>query len=124
MGRNSRDDYRWLVDELLALEEEEEPEDIPEDGETPRQWWEEDEEGRNDGWSYGVYDDEEFDEGAAVLAESRRQRKTRLKREKKQVKLAKKHRRKKRSAGAQLLLALLEILGILALLGWCLQWLT
>ena len=75
MGRNSRDDYQWLVDELLALEEEEPEEEIPENAEAG-EWWEEDEDIRNPGWSVGIYeDDEDFDEeteldDADVMAEA------------------------------------------------------
>ena len=120
MARNSRDDYKWLVDELLAVEEPEESEDTPE---PEPAWWQEDGEGRNSGWSYGVYEDEEFDEDAALLAETPRQKRKRLKLEKKQKKLEKKQRRKKRrTTGASVLVALLEILAIFALIGWWLQW--
>ena len=124
MGRTSRDDYQWLVDELLKLEEDEIEEEI--DAENPK-WWEEDEEGRNPGWSYGVYDDEEFDEDAAILAESPRQRKKRIKQEKQQAKAEKKRRKKEKKQkgiGGLVLLAILEVFGILAIIGWWIQWLT
>ena len=124
MGRNSRDDYQWLVDELLSLEEEEIEEEIEADED--QQWWEEDAEIRNPGWSYGVYeDDEDFDEEAAVLALTPKQRRKLAKQEKKQRKAEKKQRKKKQKGiGGLIFLALLELAGIFAIIWWWLQWLT
>ena len=122
MGRNSRDDYQWLVDELLAVEEEEQ--EVPaEEEEIP--WWHEEGEPQNTGWSYGLYEDEEFDASAAVEAPTKRELRRRKKFEKQQRKEQKKHRKKKRKRIFRLLLmAVLEIAGILAIIGWWIEWLT
>lgn len=124
MGRNSRDDYQWLVNELLAVEEEEaQPEAQAEEEDLP--WWQEDGENRNSGWSYGLYEDEEFDASSAVEPLTPRQQRRQKKLEKQQRKEEKKLRRKKKKGiGGLVLLALAELAGILAIIGWWIKWLT
>ena len=89
--RDPREEYRWLEEELLALEEEEEA--VPED-EDLLEWWQEYEDDKTKGWNYGVYDDDpELDEDAAVLAltpKEKRQLEKQEKRQKKAEKAAKK----------------------------------
>ena len=43
MRRNPREDYKWLEDELLALAEEEQEEELPQNKDL--NWWEEEEDG-------------------------------------------------------------------------------
>ena len=88
-------------------------------------WWHEEGEPQNTGWSYGLYEDEEFDASAAVEAPTKRELRRRKKFEKQQRKEEKKLRKKKRKRIFRLLLmAVLEIAGILAIIGWWIEWLT
>jgi len=74
-----------------------------------------------------LYDDEEFFEEDAVLADTRSRRQIRrdAKKEKRKLHQEKKNqKRKKKGIGGLLLLSLLEILGILWILRWWIEWLT
>ena len=129
MRKNGSDDYRWLEEELLAVEEEYEEEYGEEDGE--EDWLEEARQlsrGRKfTGFSPAVYEDEEFDEDAAVVAltprqirKQKKQEKARKKQDRKMAKLEKKRNR----IGGLVFLAIMEVLGILVVLGWWIEWLT
>jgi len=127
MRKNPREDFRWLEEELLALNEDEETEEETETDED-LQWWEEDEECRNTGWSVGIYeDDEEFDEDAAILAltpKEKRRQDLRQRRQQKAEKVQKKKKKKEKGIGGLVFLALLELAGIFAIIWWWIQWLT
>ena len=124
MRKNPREDFKWLEDELLALAEEEKEEELPENADL--KWWEADEEIRNPGWSVGIYaDDEEFDENAAVVPLTPKQRRQQQLQQRKQRKAEiKKKKKKQKGIGGLIFLALLELAGILAIAWWWIQWLT
>ena len=114
---------KWLEEELLAAEEAEAPEEDPEeygedfyeDTPDPDEDWLEEVDAllapekparrrRNPAVDYTrtVYDDEELDEDAAVFDDDT----------------------PPKGIGGLLILAILEVLGILAVVGWWLKWLS
>ncbi len=139
MGKHPREDFRWLEEELLAVEAKEEvvEEPVPETDDEDA-WLRETKALLGESvpnpavdWGRTLYDDEAFDEGfdadAALEALTPRQKRAMKKQEKARIKQEKKEKKleKKRSRiGDLVFLAILELLGILAVIGWWIQWLT
>ena len=106
------DGFFGKVKMLIGVEEEE-----------PEEWEDDLSPGRNPAVDFGrmAYADEEL-EDSAVLG---RQRRTRASRRKKAAEAAeKKPRKKKRPIGGQILLALGEIILIIWIVRWWLQWIS